>query len=99
MALSSGSGIYIYLLSEAMMSEKSEMKHMVELIGFYELDRFVSMSRSKRAVAVEMLPAVGQLLREEQEMRRRVPGRRGEGLHQRTLRAVDVHLLQEEWRG
>lgn len=82
-----------------MMSEKSEMKHMVELIGFYELDRFVSMSRSKRAVAVEMLPAVGQLLREEQEMRRRVPGRRGEGLHPRTLRAVDVHMLQEEWRG
>lgn len=82
-----------------MMSEKSEMKHMVELIGFYELDRFVSMSRSKRAVAVEMLPAVGQLLREEQEMRRRVPGRRGEGLHPRTLRAVGVHLLQEEWRG
>jgi len=92
-----------------MMSEKSEMKHMVELIGFYELDRFVSMSRSKRAVAtggrrgprrhqvaVEMLPGVGQLLREEQEMRRRVPGRRGEGLHPRTLRAVDVHLLQEE---
>jgi hypothetical protein len=96
-----------------MMSEKSEMKRMVELIGFYELDRFVSMSRSKRAVAtaggrrgprrhqvaVEMLPAVGQLLREEQEMRRRVPGRRGEGLHPRTLRAVDVRLLQEEWRG
>ena len=82
-----------------MMSEKSEMKHMVELIGFYELDRFVSMSRSKRAVAVQMLPAVGQLLREEQEMRRRVPGRRGEGLHPRTLRAVDVRLLQEEWRG
>jgi hypothetical protein len=82
-----------------MMSEKSEMKHMVELIGFYELDRFVSMSRSKRAVAVEMLPAVGQLLREEQEMRRRVPGRRGEGLHPRTLRAVGVHLLQERWRG
>ena len=82
-----------------MMSEKSEMKHMVELIGFYELDRFVSMSRSKRAVAVEMLPAVGQLLREEQEMHRRVPGRRGEGLHPRTLRAVGVHLLQEEWRG
>jgi hypothetical protein len=45
-----------------MMSEKSEMKHMVELIGFYELDRFVSMSRSKRAVAVQMLPAVGQVL-------------------------------------
>ena len=62
MALSSGSGIYIYLLSEAMMSEKSEMKRMVELIGFYELDRFVSMSRSKRAVAVQMLPAVGQVL-------------------------------------
>ena len=82
-----------------MMSEKSEMKRMVELIGFYELDRFVSMSRSKRAVAVEMLPAVGQLLREEQEMRRRVPGRRGEGLHPRTLRAMGVHLLQEEWRG
>ena len=82
-----------------MMSEKSEMKHMVELIGFYELDRFVSMSRSKRVVAVEMLPAVGQLLREEQEMRRRVPGRPGEGLHPRTLRAVDVRLLQEEWRG
>jgi hypothetical protein len=82
-----------------MMSEKSEMKHMVELIGFYELDRFVSMSRSKRAVAVEMLPAVGQLLREEQEMRRRVPGHGGEGLHPRTLRAVGVHLLQERWRG
>ena len=82
-----------------MMSEKSEMKHMVELIGFYELDRFVSMSRSKRAVAVEMLPAVGQLLREEQEMRRRVPGRGGEGLHPRTLRSVDVRLLQEEGPG
>jgi hypothetical protein len=46
-----------------------------------------------------MLPAVGQLLREEQAMRRRVPGRRWKGLPSRTLRVVDMRLLQEERRG
>ena len=97
--------MYVHLIDVIQpVCEKSEMKRMVELIGFYELDRAVATAGGRRGprrhqVAVEMLPAVGQLLREEQEMRRRVPGRRGEGLHPRTLRAVGVHLLQEEWRG
>jgi len=81
---------------------------MIELIDFCDLDLF-----SKRAVTtargrrrswrhqdkMEVLPTVGQLLCEEQEMCEQVPGRRWKGLPSRTLRVVDMCLLQEERRG
>ena len=79
---------------------------MVKLIDFYELDRlFVSLVQQQnchqcsREITIPETPAVGQLLREEQAMCRQVPGRRWKGLPSRTLRVVDMRLLQEEWRG